>query len=131
MSSTDIQQIVLKIIQFAQTTELTKFRFICNWTEYKYFKGKRKAYKVFVRALRKGATRLLNTYCAGVIDGSAKFTKLLAFQQMSQVINFYEQEIETFTNMIYEYEAYLLDGNFLDSFLGKPRAEEDLRDFRE
>jgi hypothetical protein len=33
--------------------------------------------------------------------------------------------------MINEYEAYLMEGNFLDCLMSRKRPEEDLKDFRE
>jgi hypothetical protein len=130
MTNTEFQQMILKIIEYAQTTPPSEFHFICNWVEYKYFKGKRRSYKLFAKGLHKGADRLFKTYCEGIRDGSANFNKLLAYQQMLQVISFYEREIVTISEMLNEYEAYLFDGNFLNSFIGVPRAEEDLKDYR-
>ena len=131
MINNEIQQAVLQIIEFAQTMKLTKFRFICNWSEYRYFKKKYKGYKIIIKALQKGTGRLIKNYCNSLVDGTDNFTKLVAAQQMSQVINFYAKEAETFYNMICEYEAYLTEGNFLSAFLGSPRLEKDLKDFRE
>ena len=130
MTNTEFQQMILKIIEYAQITPPSEFRFICNWVEYKYFKGKRRSYKLFAKGLHKGADRLFKAYCEGITEGSANFNKLLAYQQMLQVISFYEREIVTISEMLNEYEAYLLDGIFLNSFIGVPRAEEDLKDYR-
>lgn len=130
MTNTDFQQMILKVINYAQTNTQSKFRFICNWTEYRYFRGKRKAYKLFVNGLSKGANRLFKTYCKVIAEGSDNLNKLLAYQQMVQAVTFYRCEIDTINAMLSEYEAYLLDGNFLDSFLGNSRDESNLKDYR-
>jgi hypothetical protein len=57
--------------------------------------------------------------------------KLLAYQQLIQTSAFYKNEIKVFLEILDEYDAYLGKGNFLWSYFGGSRAEEDLRDFRE
>lgn len=65
--------------------------------------------------------------------GAGNFNQLLAYQQLLMVIKFYKHELEIFTDMVYEYEAYLLeDGNWFSSaILGMTRPVTELRDYRE
>lgn len=128
---TDIQQIWLDIIDQAKTTQLTKFRFIHDWSEYKYYKKKRKHYKWLTKTLLRSADNIFKSYCTSTKLGNANVVKLLAYVKLLQTASFYKQELVTITDMVYEYEAYLFEGNFLWAFLGEPRAECDLRDFRD
>jgi hypothetical protein len=131
MLDNEEQKLLTTIFEHAQSAEPSQFQFICNWEDYKFYKGKRKSYRLLLKVLNKGATRLLQGYCNSVTTGNANFVKLLAYHQMSSVIAFYEQELSTYIDMINEYEAYLLEGHLLWAFLGESRAEEDLQDFRE
>lgn len=131
MNKKEEQQLLTTIFEQANSAKPSEFHFICNWTDYKFYRGKRKSYRLLIRILNKGATRLLRGYCNSVVTGDANFLKLLAYQQLLQVIEFYEKELNTYIDMINEYEAYLFEGNLLWSFLGGYRPEEDLRDFRE
>lgn len=130
MQDLEVQQMMLTIIEHAQSAKPTEFRFIGNWSEYRFYKGKRRFFKLLIKALQSGTSRLLKQYCASVVTGDTNFNKLLAYQQMQQVVSFYEHELQTVKDMIDEYETYLASGHFLWAFLGDPRAEEDLVDFR-
>lgn len=130
MHNTEEQELMTTIIEQAQSGQCTEFRFIRSWSEYRFYRGKRRSFKLLVRALQSGTERLFKSYCDSVIQGSSNFVKLLAYQQMQQIIKFYKTEIETITYMIHEYEAYLTSGHFFWAFLGGQRVEEDLVDFR-
>ena len=130
MYNTEAYQLMSTIIDQAQAGQFTEFQFLHNWDEYKFYKGKCRAYRLLVKTLQKSTNRLFKSYCSSVTQGSCNFTKLLAYHQMLQTINYYKTEIVTITDMILEYEAYLTCSNFLYAFLGATRAEEDLIDFR-
>lgn len=127
----DTQQMMLTIIEHAQTAKPSEFHLIRNWKEYRYYKGKRRSFKLLTKALRKGVDRLLTRYCDSVATGKENFNTLVAYQQMVEVLTFYERELATVTGMIYEYEAYLFEGNYVSAFLGEIRSDADMHDFRE
>lgn len=131
MQSKEVQQMLTIIIEHAQTKPHIEFKFLTNWSEYKYQRGKRKYLKLLLRALNSGANRLFKNYCKSLLASNSSITKLLAFNQLRQVYKYYEEELQIVNEMICEYEAYLLDGNYLWSFLGAARAAKDMRDFRE
>lgn len=130
MQNPEVQQMLLKIIEHAQTAESTEFHFLRNWAEYRFFISKRRSFKLLIKAVQNGADRLFKNYCKGIVTGESNFTKLLAYQQLLPVIAFYQHELQVIADMLDEYDAYLAKGNFLRSFLGDPRAEADLVDFR-
>ena len=131
MQDYETQQMILEIIDHAKSAKLTEFQFIRNWSSYRYYQGKRRSYKLLVKALTEGRNRLIKTYCNSLDFGEGDFNKLLAFNQMQKVLQFYSKELYTVTDMIYEYEAYLMESNLLDAFFGGYRTDADLRDFRE
>ena len=128
---TESQQILLEIINHAQTAKLTEFRFITNWAEFKFYWNKYSSTKLILRILRKCSKRLFKKYCKDVIAGISDVNTLLAYQKLIWTISFYEKELYTMNDMLDEYDTYLGEGHFLEAFLfGYPRLEEDLRDFR-
>ena len=130
MQDTETQQIILNLIEYAQSAKHIEFHLLCNWYEYKYYRSKRKSLKLIVRALRDSTDRLFKSYCNDVAAGKGDFTKLLAYQQIQQVIKFYSLELQIVIDMLEEYEVYLANGNFFLAFLGTGRSELDMRDFR-
>lgn len=130
MQNNEVQQMLTTIIEHAQTKPHVSFKLLTNWSDYKYYQGKRKYFKVLIRVLDRGAERLFKNYCKDVTIGTSSVTKLIAFNQLQQIRKYYEIELQTVTEMIWEYEAYLLEGNYLWAFLGSIRSEEDMRDFR-
>lgn len=130
MQSTEVQQMLTTIIEHAQTKPHVTFKLLTNWSDYKYYQGKRKYLKLLLRALDSGGERLFKNYCKDVVIGKNSVTKLIAFNQLQQVRKYYEIDLHTVTDMVWEYEAYLLEGNYLWASLGSIRSEEDMRDFR-
>lgn len=119
-----------EIIEHAQTAAPHRFLYICTWEDYKFYKGKLRSFKLLVRALNSGATRLFRKYCNSTDFGTGNLTKLIAYKQLQDIIHFYKTDINTFEDMLAEYRAYLSSGHFLDSFLGQRRHFQDLYDFR-
>lgn len=131
MNITESQKLLLDIIEYAETENLSTFRLISCWSEYRFYIGKRKSYKVLVKGLKKSSDRIFKNYCARVPAGISNFNSLLAYQRLIKVSDFYKKEVETISAMIDEYETYLSCGNFFWSFLGATRAQIDMHDFRE
>lgn len=131
MQNTELQNMLLKIIDHAQTAKLSKFCLITNWKEYRMYKGKYKAFKLLLRGLNKSSDRLFKRYCRGVTVGLSNFNTLLAYQRLCTTKAFYEKELATIADMLDEYETYLFSGaNLLWSYLGFQRLDVDMRDFR-
>lgn len=133
MCNEETQQFIMTIIDHARTAKPYEFRFIRNHPDYRFFVKKRRSFKLLIKGLTKTSKRLFKKYCAGVAMGAGNFNQLLAYQQLLAVIEFYKSELEVFTDMVYEYEAYLLeDGNWFSSaILGMTRPVTELRDYRE
>jgi hypothetical protein len=131
MHDNETQQMILTIIEHAKTTKPTEFRFLRNWTDYRFYKGKLRSFKLLIKALNSGCDRLFKNYCSSVVSGEGDLNKLLAYQQMLEVIDFYQRELFTITDMLCEYDTYLMEGHLFWAFLGESRSDADMRDFRE
>lgn len=131
LQQTEIQDMLFEIIDYAQTADSYQFNYICTWKDYKFYKGKFRSFKLLVRALSDAAERMFKKYCNSVSFGKEEDpTKLIAFHQMQEIIQFYVTEADTLADMLSEYRAYLNSGHFLNSFLGQHRHSRDLYDFR-
>lgn len=130
MVNTEFQEMILKVIDYAETAKLSEFQLITTWAEYRKYKGKRKAFKLLVNGLHKSSDRLFKRYCRAITAGISNFTTLLAYQRLTATKNFYEQEIEILSDMIDEYETYLFSGGLFWAYMGFCRSEEDMVDFR-
>jgi hypothetical protein len=131
MKDKETQQLIVSILDFARDTKPSEFRLLRTWQDYKLYKNKRTAYKLLVRGLNRTSNRLFKKYCTGVSIGEGNINQLLAYQQLQTTLRFYEHELEVFTDMVYEFEAYLMEGNLVYAFLGIPRTESELWDHRE
>lgn len=131
MCNNETQELIMTIIEYAKTAKPSEFRFIRNWQDYKFCKSKVSSFKLLIRGLNKTSDRLFKKYYKGTCYGEGNFTQLLAYQQLQTVIRFYERELVTYLDIVYEYEAYLMEGHYLYAFLGEIREDSDLHDFRE
>ena len=128
---TESRQILLNILDHAQTTKSMEFRFITGWSEFKFYWDKYSSTKLILRILRKCSKRLFKDYCKAVIAGTSDVNKLFAYQQLIRTISFYDNELVTLKDMLDEYDTYLGKGHFMEAFIfGMTRSREDLRDFR-
>ena len=130
MVTPEFQEMILKVIEHAETAKLSEFQLITTWAEYRNYKGKCKAFKLLVNGLRKSSNRLFKKYCRAVTNGISDFTTLLAYQRLIATKEFYEKEVEILTDMIDEYETYLFSGDLFWAYIGFRRREEDMIDFR-
>lgn len=130
MTNTEMCEFMSTVLEHAQSGKHIEFHFLRSLSEYKFYKSKCRSFKLLVKILQKGADRLYRDYCNSVKIGTSNFTKLLAYQQMLHVIDFYKEDILTIIDMLCEYDAYLLEGNYIFALIGESRTEEDLVDFR-
>lgn len=126
----EFQQIALAILKHAQEEKNLEFRFLQSWPEYLFYLDRHRSLKYIIKVLYTSATRLFKSYCRAIAIGKADFTELIAYQQIVSVVNFYKQDLFTITEMVDEYQHYLLYGNFFWSILGRPRPSLDLVDYR-
>jgi hypothetical protein len=130
MADTEMHEFMSTVLEHAQSGKHIEFHFLRSLSEYKFYKRKCRSFKFLIKILQKGADRLYKNYCISIEAGTSNFTKLLAYQQMLHVIDFYKEDVATMTEMLYEYDAYLLEGNYIFALIGELRPEEDLVDFR-
>ena len=131
MCDNETQELIMTLIDHAKNAKPSEFRFIRTWCDYRFCKGKVNSFKLLVQGFNKTSDRLFKIYCDGVNNGAGNFNQLLAYQQLQQVIRFYENELVTYLSIVYEYEAYLMTGHLLSAFFGEIREDSDLHDFRE
>ena len=65
-----------------------------------------------------------------MILGVSDVNKLLAYKYLIKILDFYMEELRINKEMIYEYELYLSDGNWLDFVLDNQRTQDKLWDHR-
>ena len=85
MHDTETQQIILEILEQAQSGKSFEFRFITSRSEFQFFWQSAKATKLLIRTLKASAKDLFNTYCEDVADGAPDVNKLLAVKELEDV----------------------------------------------
>ena len=121
MQKDEAQQILLKIIEYAQKGELTKFHLITSWSNFKVCWQNIKATKLVIRALKATANNLFKDYLKEITLGTQNIERLLAYVSVQNTIAFYEQDLAILQRMFDEYDEYLGKGHFWYSFLGGER----------
>ena len=121
MNDTETAQLILDIISKAQEGKAQPFRHILYWSEFRYYRRYQRSTKLIIKTLQLSAKNLFKEYCQDVIAGISDVTKLLAYEQLLAIAEFYEKDLETIQSMLSEYNDYLEDGNFWYSFLGGRR----------
>lgn len=114
--------IIQDIITKAQEDRAFPFRTIRHWGEYKYFQRYARSTKIIIKILRVSAKNVFKKYCQDVIAGISDITNLLAYQQLLDIIDFYERELTTIQAMVDDYAEYIGDfGNFVGALFGERR----------
>jgi hypothetical protein len=124
-------EMLLQLIERARTKDYTKFRYLHNWKEYRYIRQTKKTLELTISALQKAGDNTLKSYCREVKRGTSEITKLVAFNVLNNTLKFYEEELGIINHMLYEYEAYLLEGNYVSAFLGSERSNDEFWDHKE
>lgn len=121
MQKTEAQQLLLKIIEYAQQNRAIEFHLITSWNDFKICRRNARATKLIIRALKASADSLFNTYLDTVKAGTQNINRLLAYSKLQSVLAFYEKDLTILQQMLDEYDTYLGQGHFWYSFLGGER----------
>ena len=122
MEQNDSQQLLLAILDHAHEDLPLKFTYILSWDEYRYFQGFEKSARIVIKVLKSTADKLIKEYCKDVIAGISDITKLLAYQQLLDIKDFYETDLNTVQQMMDDYDKYLGNwGNFFRALFGERR----------
>lgn len=111
------KELLAEIIKRAEAGEHTKFEYIISWREYKIRRMNYKATEMLTKGLGRSIKSLLKRYCEAVELGRGDVTTLLVRDALLNTKSFYDKELSILEDIIYEYEAYLMDGEFLSQFL--------------
>jgi hypothetical protein len=130
MSKQEDQKLLADLVKRAEVGEHVKIEYIRDWDTYSNHKVSYRATKMLVRSLKYSAKVLLKEYCRDIANGTADCTKLLVRNALLRTADFYKIEQDTILDMIYEYEAYLMDGNLLASYFGEIRPISECWDRR-
>jgi hypothetical protein len=115
------QQLTLEILRQVEERRFTQFRLLGNWQEYQLCQQSIISTKLVIKVLRQSASNLFKQYCKTVITGISDIYQLMAYTQLKEAEVFYNTELDTFGNMVDEYEDYLRHGNFLYAYTGGER----------
>jgi hypothetical protein len=117
MKDLEDQKLLADLVKRAESGEHTKFTWICSWSEYKSRQMNKRALKMLVSSLEYSTASLFKEHCKAIQNGTADITNLLVRNVLLQTAAFYRLELAMIEDMLDEYIAYLMDGNFLGQFL--------------
>lgn len=130
---TQEQEVVIALIERAQAGEHLPFKLITNISEYFINRTSKRAIKSVIKSLTKSRDRVFKRYCRQVAVGEGDFEQLLICNALQDAAEFYKTEIRIITDMIDEYDEYLLTNinNLIGAILFEERPENKLWDHRE
>jgi hypothetical protein len=122
MTEQDAKLLTQEILNRALNGQALTFRPIVCWSEFRYYRGYARSTKLVIKTLKTSANRLFKEYCKEVIAGISDITKLLAYEQLLDIADFYETDLVTVNQMLDDYDEYLGNWfNFFDALLGGRR----------
>ena len=124
------EDFVADLISNAEQAKHQQFRFITCWEAYKYYRKLRWSHILLVKGLKESTNKIFKKHCKAVRAGNSDILTMIAYCTVKNVLSFYEEELNTITDMLDEYECYLLRGNWLDFVFDLPRPFEKLWDHR-
>ena len=124
------KNILSELAAFTDADEHTEFRLLRTWQDYLFAKKVCRSIKALTLGLRSIANKQYKNYCRSVILGVSDVNKLLAYKYLIKILDFYMEELRINKEVIYEYELYLSDGNWLDFVLDNQRTQDKLWDHR-
>ena len=112
------KDLVSELLLVAEQGKHRQFQFLTNWSEYSNAKKLRRTYRLVVASIKQSADAQFKKYCKDIAAGESDVVKLLAYNATVKVMKFYKEELSIISDMIYEYEAYLMeDGNLAFTLL--------------
>jgi hypothetical protein len=124
------QELLTELLKATQAKEHRQFQLLQNTKDYFIAKRARRGHVLLLSSIKVSANKLLKTYCKSIVLGESDLTKLLAYRTLLDIKAFYQEELQILEDMLYEYECYLADGNWLDFILGQDRSADKLVDHR-
>ena len=124
------KELTLELICNAESGNHRQFQYISSWQEYSRTKKIRRGHMLLVASIRKSADKLFKSHCKSIIENNSDACKLIAYCTTLKILKFYEEELQTLTDMIIEYECYLANGNWADFLFGDTRPADKLYDHR-
>lgn len=123
MQDTDVQELIMQIIEQAEEQNHTPPHLIDTWPEYCFYRDQRRSLKVVLKVLRDSAESLFKSYCKKVAHGTANVNQILAYRQFQDIIAYYDDELQIIHGMILEYTNYLASGNLFAALFGESRSK--------
>lgn len=129
---TQEQEIAKLLIERADSGEHVPFEFITTIREYFFTRASRKAVKRVIKTMQISHSRLFKRYCKSVVTGNSDVNNLLVCGILQKTITFYNKEYQIMTDMIDEYDEYLLTdiNNLIGAILFEERPVNKLWDHR-
>lgn len=124
------QKITNDLIKYAESGKHVNFRLLRTWQEYFAIRRRRRAIGIIIKSLTTSRRKLLDRYCKDIPGQKTDFIKLLAYKALGDTLDFYIEEHRILSDMIDEYDFYILDGNFGDFILYGGRPNNKLWDHR-
>ena len=114
--------LIQEVINKALTEQALVFSPIVCWSDFRYYRKRATFTKLIIKTLKRAAKNLFKEYYKAVINGISDITKLLAYEQLLDIIDFYKNELDTLNQMLADYDEYLGNWfNFFDALLGGRR----------
>ena len=124
------EDLISDLIYKAEASKSRQFRLLDSWQDYCEARKTRRAEILLVSSIRKSSNKLFKKYCKSVATGDTDVLNLIAYCTTLKILRFYENEIMIISEMIDEYECYLLDGNLMDFVFAANRPDNKLWDHR-
>jgi hypothetical protein len=122
MTDQETTLLIQDIISNALEGNAFTFKPIVYWSEFIFYHKCVISTKIVIKTLKRATKKLFKEYCRDVITGISDITKLLAYQQLLSVTDFYKNDLITIQLMLDEYDEYLGNfGNFIRALLGEQR----------
>ena len=119
-----------EVLQTALSGKHREFNFLRNLTHLSNALEVRSGIKAINKTLKRLFKLMYKLYIAQVKENKQDINVVISLQQIIICIAYYKEELVIVNDMIHEYRAYVFGGHFLDTLLGKTRAEIDLVDYR-
>jgi hypothetical protein len=129
---TQAKEIIRLLIERAESGEHVPFKLIQTMREYFTVRTSRRAIKSVIKTLQLNDKRIFKQYCKSTPTGNADVTKLLICNALQDAAEFYKEELKILTDMIDEYDEYLLTNinNLIGAVLFEERPVNKLWDHR-